>query len=546
MSSRNHHWLVEQDYYPTSTSTSEEPTDNSHSPNSSPSSNDPTNLDNQPSPTKPQTFSWLAGLTLVCLLLSLSVSGWASYRTATDYHTLTSRCQEILTQVQTEFGLPDNFCQRQLSQIHLQKNYVHTLQPHLSTLQQKYYPQYKKRQQALKKAQQKYDKQLQIYQELKLQKDTLEKPVEVSPGPNYMQRRTQALKTKTQELQLAFQNYLQSLSYLHTELDKTIQKGKDLGIDVHTATQLNTELHKLNLTDPQNVQELEQKLHKAQEQQKQLQQKIQQKKQELARQQRATEILSGDDDVTLPILMYHHIDNDNSSKRSKQELTVTPEEFRKQLDLLQEKNYETVSITDLETALLNQNQDFFQGKKVMLTFDDGWKEHYETVFPELQKRNMTGVFGIYNDYRALSDKQLQEMSNHGMDIISHSVSHCMLASARVGDGQKNPEGGEYQPCQNSRYGFGNNPLMPTKEVEYELQKSKQTLEDITNQNVNALIYPYGSYNQTTLDKMDKAGYTLGFTVGGGPGLDWDQPYQLDRVTIDGHDPALGGWFENIK
>ena len=86
--------------------------------------------------------------------------------------------------------------------------------------------------------------------------------------------------------------------------------------------------------------------------------------------------------------MYHYVREIKNSKYPKIK-GVELEIFKKQLDFL-ELNFNMINGDDLI--------DFFFKKKdlpensCLLTFDDGYKEHKINVLPELQKRNISGVF----------------------------------------------------------------------------------------------------------------------------------------------------------
>src|SRR5262249_26111930 len=67
----------------------------------------------------------------------------------------------------------------------------------------------------------------------------------------------------------------------------------------------------------------------------------------------------------------------------------------------------------------------------VLTFDDGFVDHYTTVFPLLQKHRMTGTFFLPTDLMGrtggVTRSMVREMSDGGMIIGSHSASHCVLS-----------------------------------------------------------------------------------------------------------------------
>ncbi len=64
-------------------------------------------------------------------------------------------------------------------------------------------------------------------------------------------------------------------------------------------------------------------------------------------------------------------------------------EFKKQLDYLEE-NYELVTVERCVEAIHGKNE--IPKDAVLLTFDDGYKDHYENVFPILEKRGIQGCF----------------------------------------------------------------------------------------------------------------------------------------------------------
>jgi peptidoglycan/xylan/chitin deacetylase (PgdA/CDA1 family) len=72
-------------------------------------------------------------------------------------------------------------------------------------------------------------------------------------------------------------------------------------------------------------------------------------------------------------------------------------------------------------------------KNVVLFFDDGWRNQYSEAYPILRKFGFTATFGIItssisfftSDY-GLTEKEILDLNNHGMEIASHSHSHPLL------------------------------------------------------------------------------------------------------------------------
>ncbi len=90
----------------------------------------------------------------------------------------------------------------------------------------------------------------------------------------------------------------------------------------------------------------------------------------------------------LTIVMYHYVrDLQNSAFPRIKGLDLSS--FRRQMDFLQEE-YSFISMEDL-TACIKDSKPL-PGNACWLTFDDGYRDHYEGVFPELVSRGIEGAF----------------------------------------------------------------------------------------------------------------------------------------------------------
>ena len=88
------------------------------------------------------------------------------------------------------------------------------------------------------------------------------------------------------------------------------------------------------------------------------------------------------------IVMYHMIRN----KQNIMDLrikTLLTNEFIKQLDYM-DRNYSFITIQDCINALYYGSK--LPANPILLTFDDGYIEHYRTVFPILNERGIQGCF----------------------------------------------------------------------------------------------------------------------------------------------------------
>lgn len=127
--------------------------------------------------------------------------------------------------------------------------------------------------------------------------------------------------------------------------------------------------------------------------------------------------------VKIPVLMYHGV---TDSTWGEPELFVSPSEMEAQIRYLVENGYDTITFEDW-----NRLEEF--DKPVMLTFDDGYLDNYEELFPILQKYNAKATIfvittSVDRDGRTMTSEQAREMAQSGLvSIQSHTYNHPHLS-----------------------------------------------------------------------------------------------------------------------
>jgi peptidoglycan/xylan/chitin deacetylase (PgdA/CDA1 family) len=102
----------------------------------------------------------------------------------------------------------------------------------------------------------------------------------------------------------------------------------------------------------------------------------------------------------LTIVMYHYIrDIRNSAYPRLKGLDIAS--FKRQLDFLQ-SSYTMVRLADLRACI--QESKPLPVKACWLTFDDGYRDHYEYVFPELLSRGIEGAF--FPPSKPITDREI--------------------------------------------------------------------------------------------------------------------------------------------
>lgn len=213
--------------------------------------------------------------------------------------------------------------------------------------------------------------------------------------------------------------------------------------------------------------------------------------------------------VLIPALIYHRI-----IPKSLSIYDFTPEQLEGHLQYFKVHGYTPITALQMMEMLANPEQ--LPKKPVVLTFDDGHKSHYTTVFPLLRKHGYRATFFVYTDVIAeksvkqLTWDELREMSREGMDIQSHTRSHPRLTQAK-----RNESHSAYH-----------------KRLQNEIYGSKRILEEKLQQKVGLLAYPYGWFNREIEAMAIQAGYQGIFTVNWGVNLHTENPLRIKRRVME--------------
>lgn len=208
------------------------------------------------------------------------------------------------------------------------------------------------------------------------------------------------------------------------------------------------------------------------------------------------------EDVGIPVLYYHSVLPD-SEVTTRNEVTISPENLKTQLQLVKDLGYTTLTMSELNDYIINNKE--IPKKSILITFDDGYADNYVHAFPILKELDMKATIfvissGIDGGYYMSSD-QLKDMVNYGIDIESHTVNHVHLDTLSYEEQLK------------------------------ELKDSKATIEKITNKEVLSIAFPFGDYNENTLKAVTEAGYSIAFTTNRGLANRTDNKIALDRIYV---------------
>ena len=208
--------------------------------------------------------------------------------------------------------------------------------------------------------------------------------------------------------------------------------------------------------------------------------------------------------VRIPILMYHHIGGlPAQPDRLRLNLTLSVAHFTAHLAYFRDNGYQTVTLNDVVAAMYGEAD--LPEKPIVLTFDDGYLDHYTNAFPLLQESGFTATFfivtSLVGDGEYVTWEQLREMAAAGMRIEAHGLTHRDLRE--IGSGG----------------------------IRHEAVQARQTLEEEIGQPVRFYCYPAGKYTDQTPALMAEAGYLGAVTVQHGLIASPGARYELPRVRI---------------
>ena len=222
----------------------------------------------------------------------------------------------------------------------------------------------------------------------------------------------------------------------------------------------------------------------------------------------------------VPILCYHQIrDWRGNDSKSAKDYIIPVAAFREQMQMLADSGYHAI-LPDQLYAYLNTGAPL-PAKPVMLTFDDGDLDQYETALPILDKHGFKGAFFIMTvaigrrGKQPYMDKdQIKALSDKGHTIGAHTWDHHNV---------KKYQGDDWR---------------------IQVEEPKAKLEAIIGKPVTYFAYPFGLWSHAVLPEIQKRGYAAAFTLA--DKRDDEMPLYTIRRIIAGGQWSAKTFYRNMN
>lgn len=213
----------------------------------------------------------------------------------------------------------------------------------------------------------------------------------------------------------------------------------------------------------------------------------------------------------VPVLMWHNLAEEASG-----DMTISVDTFRAQIEALYEAGFETVSLRQLYDYVHIGTE--LPEKPIVLTFDDGYLSNYEYAYPILQEYGMQATIfaiGVSVGKDTYKDTDHAMTPHFGADEAREMVASGLISvQSHTFDMHQWPpfEDGNAQVRETLLPFDGEADADYEAAVEADFAESRDLLESITGEAVNALAFPEGAYVTLTQDALRSAGAELTFTT----------------------------------
>lgn len=207
------------------------------------------------------------------------------------------------------------------------------------------------------------------------------------------------------------------------------------------------------------------------------------------------------------VMMLHRVSEHHDDNR----LVVMAGFLERTIDLYLQGGYDIIGIDEVVGRISSRDKRRF----VCLTFDDGYLDTFDLAYPILKEKQVPFCLYATTDYYRgkkhpswsgdipmMTMEHLRQLASDPLCTIGvHTSSHPHLSE------------------------------LPVDEQRRELGDCKDDLEQLLGCEMKHLAYPYGDYDQNTVQLARQLGFLTATTTSGRPVRSDSRLLELDRVTL---------------
>lgn len=226
--------------------------------------------------------------------------------------------------------------------------------------------------------------------------------------------------------------------------------------------------------------------------------------------------LSENNAEKIPVLMYHHLLFQEDIERynwSNNSSVLSVETFEKQMDYLYENGFYTATLDELQN-FIDGNIDLPE-KTVVITFDDGYLSNVLYAYPIMKRYNFRGTIFMIG-HRVDNEQEPFDPSSTQALSLNQSYKYEDVFSY---------ESHTYDLHDMDEKGVAKVFSSDEETIINDLKNSKNLL------NAKYLAYPYGKYDENTIEYLRNSGYEMAFTIEKGYVTEDSNKYELPRFGV---------------
>jgi len=211
------------------------------------------------------------------------------------------------------------------------------------------------------------------------------------------------------------------------------------------------------------------------------------------------------------VLTYHRVNGELGCGN----VVVRPDEFKRQMMFLNcyRKQFQVIGLNDMfdwfNVSPVSKQEEMKVRTKILITFDDGYKDNYTYAFPILKKYKFPALIFLITDRinqkDYLNSDEIKEMANSNISFGAHTASHQHLTQIKM------------------------------DEAAEEIKKSYNAIKRLTSASQISFSYPYGEYNQEIKEAVKRCGFSCAFSVHPGINYNDEDTFAIKRIDVLGED-----------